>query len=126
MNKAKFAERPDKLHRIQNARSAAICKSIGDSVAVNESEWLPEAQKVMLKACRAKFQHPSMKQVLLSTENTILAEAGPNRLWGTGIKMSDPSAFDKDKWGQNLLGKILMGVRNELQGSSDAVLSTQF
>ena len=123
MHKAQFAENLDKVRKIQNARTAAQCKAIGDSVEVNEQEWLPEAQKAMQKACRAKFQNPLMRQALLDTQDTILAEAGPNRVWGTGIKMSDANAFDKDKWGQNLLGKILTSVRNELQAASSNTLA---
>ena len=45
--------------------------------------------------------------------DTIFAEATPwDRIWGTGLDISSPFAFDMNNWpGQNLLGKVISKVR---------------
>ena len=38
-----------------------------------------------------------------------------DRIWGIGLSMKDEDRFCTDKWkGQNLLGQILMRVRDEI------------
>ena len=45
----------------------------------------------------------------------ILVEASPyDRIWGIGYSVSNAVKVDKIKWGQNLLGKCLMKVRETL------------
>ncbi|EFR94456.1 NADAR family protein [Listeria innocua] len=67
--------------------------------------WESMKDEVMLKAIRAKVeQHPEVKEMLLSTGNTILVEHTENDdYWGDG----------GDGSGKNRLGKILMKVREE-------------
>ena len=62
-------------------------------------------------------QHADLKERLLATENRIMAEASPYDLvWGIGFKASDNLALNQDNWrGQNLLGKVLMSVREALK-----------
>jgi len=63
----------------------------------------------MKKALRAKFtQHEKLKKLLLGTENADIIEDAPNDYqWGCG----------KDGSGQNLLGKALMDIREELKST---------
>ena len=117
MSRALFAQRPDIAQKIRMARGPVQCKALGDAITLKEDEWLPEAKHVMYKACISKFrQHTPSRDCLLSTKDTELAEAGPNKIWGIGLKKENPDAFDKGKWpqGQNQLGKILERVRSEL------------
>ena len=67
----------------------------------------------MLAGLRCKF-HQNPK--LLDTQDKTLAEASKNdKVWGIGMAMSDPNAFDKEKWqGKNQLGNLLMKVRDEI------------
>ena len=66
----------------------------------------------------AKFsQNADLKQLLLNTGDAILAEcAVKDLIWGIGLSMKDPNRFDMNKWrGENLLGKVLMKVREILR-----------
>ena len=65
------------------------------------------------------FQHHNnvFSQKLISTNNKILVEASPfDKIWGVGLDQNNPDILDENKWkGQNLLGKVLMNVRNKLK-----------
>ena len=66
----------------------------------------------------AKFsQTPSLKEFLLNTGETTIAEANPHDLiYGTGLGLRDPQVWEKPKWkGSNLLGKALEKVRSSLK-----------
>ena len=66
----------------------------------------------------AKFQQNSaLKMLLMATGDTTIDEASPSdSTWGIGLSLKDSAAKDQTKWtGENLLGKILMSVRNSLQ-----------
>ena len=54
---------------------------------------------------------------IVDTGDKILVEASPyDRIWGIGLSATHPDAKNPAKWkGENLLGKVLMDVRNELR-----------
>jgi N-glycosidase YbiA len=60
----------------------------------------------MRKAVLAKFtQHPQLQQLLLSTGDTMIVEhTGNDDYWGDG----------GDGRGKNMLGRILMDIRTQL------------
>jgi ribA/ribD-fused uncharacterized protein len=115
-SKALFAEKPDKAQKILSANHPAMCKRIGDSIDVNKDQWLPEAKRLMLKGCTAKFDQDQYARTYLAETNTcILGEASKNQLWGIGMTLNDKNIAVKENWsGQNLLGVILMRIRSEL------------
>jgi predicted NAD-dependent protein-ADP-ribosyltransferase YbiA (DUF1768 family) len=47
-------------------------------------------------------------------------EASPrDRKWGIGLGMRNADALDRKKWrGSNILGQVLMDVRDELESKS--------
>ena len=102
---------------IRAALDPARCKKLGEQVNVDERRWLVEAMRVMRTACLAKFtQNPTAKQFLLKTGDNELAEAGPNKTWGVGLRLDNPQVHNKTEWkGENCLGEILKGIRNELR-----------
>jgi ribA/ribD-fused uncharacterized protein len=71
------------------------------------SDWEKVKDDVMRKVVRAKFtQHKSLLKTLLSTGDAVLVEHTKNdRYWGDG----------GDGTGKNMLGKILMEIREELK-----------
>ena len=121
MNKALCAEEPSVAQKILDAKSARECKALGESIKIDENEWFPKAKEVMLRACRAKFeQHLPSRRFLLNTGQTTLAEAGPDVMWGIGLKMHNPDAFIKGKWlGRNVLGEVLERIRYGLKATEN-------
>lgn len=72
-------------------------------------DWEQVKQSVMLALLRQKFQHEPYRSQLLATGNEELIEGNTwgDRVWGCVLV--------DGKWvGQNLLGKMLMLLREEL------------
>ena len=116
--KAYFAENPQVATKIKATTYPAACKRLGDEIDVkNNQDWLAKAKSLVHKACRIKFdKDPYARKFLLDTGNTTLIEAGPDKVWGVGIKLANPDILTENSWqGTNLLGNILMAVREELK-----------
>jgi ribA/ribD-fused uncharacterized protein len=92
-------------------------KLLGKSVEEFDQElWNATKFYIVCKGNYLKFnQNQDLKQILLKTKNKILVEASPyDKIWGIGY--SKENAMDNiNKWGENLLGKVLMAVRNKLE-----------
>ena len=85
--------------------------------AVNQTpEWTKdEGLKIMEKAIRAKFNCEHMKAKLKLTGTRHLVEATRNKLWGIGQPFTSPNVLQPETYsGQNLLGKLLMKLRDDL------------
>lgn len=96
-------------------------KRLGGRVqGYRESAWAEKCQEVMHLALTLKFeQNPPLKSMLLATGDKELIEASPTDCyWGIGLPLDNPNIKDKSKWrGQNMMGKSLMTVREELRKS---------
>jgi ribA/ribD-fused uncharacterized protein len=54
----------------------------------------------------------------MSTEDRIIVEANKHDpIWGIGMFSDDRNLLRTELWGQNLLGKAIMKVREELKKS---------
>lgn len=73
------------------------------------SDWKQIRVDVMRKAVKRKFEfNPDIRAVLLATGDALLVEDSPtDDFWGRG----------KDGKGQNMLGHILMDIRQELRAN---------
>jgi ribA/ribD-fused uncharacterized protein len=95
-------------------------KALGRKVKrFDDAVWKREREAIVLAGNRAKFtQNAELLTLLLATRGTTLVEASPyDKIWGIGLAAGDPRAQDPDQWkGQNLLGKILTRLRDELLG----------
>ncbi len=93
-------------------------KALGRKVKrFDDTLWKRAREAIVMDGNRAKFtQNPELREVLLATKGTTLVEASPyDKIWGIGLAATDPRAADPTLWkGQNLLGKILTAVRDEL------------
>jgi len=84
----------------------------------NGELWKQIAPDIMKKALVLKFsQNPELKQKLMDTGDRYIGEASPHDdFWGCGLSMNDANVGNYTKWtGQNILGKVLMEVREELK-----------
>ena len=116
--KAKYFRDNITLAQVMTAEDALDCKLIArDTVGYDERRWKEVAYQECYNGLFAKFeQNPSLKQVLLQTGEKTIVESSYDRLWGTGIPLSDPACLDKTKWhNPGILGAILMDIRTKLK-----------
>lgn len=82
-------------------------------------KWRQVCEDIVFEGNMYKFiQNKHYMKLLLKTDDKILVEASPkDNLWGIGYD-ADNALINTDKWGENLLGKILMKVRCILREES--------
>lgn len=93
--------------RIRHAKTPMLAARLGRSRSNPlRRDWESVKVEVMTKAVRAKFtQYPDLREILLATGDAKLIEHTTNdSYWGDG----------GDGSGRNMLGRILMRVRDEL------------
>jgi len=85
----------------------------------DDVKWSSLRVNIMKKGVMEKFkQNSKLKNYLLSTGNAMLVEASPyDKIWGIGMNADNAlKAYHKNiPFNGNLLGKVLMDVRNELK-----------
>lgn len=87
----------------------------------DESRWDSVKHDVVLRGNLLKFrQNPAMAAVLSGTGDAVIAFAAANDpVWGTGWSLAEHASLSGTDWpGQNLLGKVLMQVREDLRRSA--------
>lgn len=91
----RLSDTPDDAKRMGNDTSYPI-----------RSDWEEAKVEVMRTALKAKFtQNPHLKEKLLATKDAVLMEnSQKDYFWGIG----------KDGSGKNMLGKLLMELRDKL------------
>jgi ribA/ribD-fused uncharacterized protein len=80
----------------------------------NQDIWDQHKENIVKEGNYLKFsQNEDLKEYLIDTYPYELVEANKyDKIWGIGMFAHDPNIHDTSKWGQNLLGKILMKVRD--------------
>jgi len=96
---------PDVRLMIKNAKTPGKAKRLGRCVEMRP-DWDEVKVEIMLNLVRKKFENPFLRPMLLATDDAELIEGNHHndRFWGT-----------VDGVGQNVLGKILMRVREEIR-----------
>lgn len=101
--------------------SPAQAKALGRKIKdFDESIWQQHRVDIVFKGNLVKFsQNSDIRQYLINTQGRVLVEASPvDRIWGMGLSQSSQDASNPKHWqGLNLLGFILMRVRDVLQES---------
>lgn len=110
----------DLAEQILQTSNPAECKKIAGQKfpEFNSAIWEKTCYTIVKRGVKAKFmQNEDIRKTLLSTGNELLAECSPyDKKWGIGIDINDPDRNNISKWkGNNLLGRILMEVREELR-----------
>jgi len=105
--------------KILTASTPKEAKTLGRQVKNFDPDiWTKYRQAIVWKGNMLKFnQNPRLKNFLIQTGDTVLAEASPyDKIWGIGLRASDPQALTPCKWpGLNLLGETLMNVRTHMR-----------
>ena len=92
---------------IRKVKTPLQARALGKK-GVERDDWPQYRVQVMEKALREKFSeaHPELKAKLLSSGKKVLREISPvDNFWGIG----------KSKKGKNMLGVLLMKIRDEIQ-----------
>lgn len=90
-------------HAIRKVSSPSFAKAMGRKIDLRP-DWEDVKYEIMLTCLRAKFQIPYFRRELLSTGYREIREDSPTDfVWGYRNE------------GQNLLGKALMQIRDELR-----------
>ena len=105
--------------RILKEENPAKAKKLGREVKnFDDAKWSKVCYEIMYKINYEKyFQNTRLKNILLNTGDKILVEANPKDFrWSCGLEANDPNIENKKDWpGENLLGEVLMQIRQELK-----------
>lgn len=117
--KAKFFGADEIANKILQAKTPKECKDFGRSrqIPFNETLWVENRERIYKEVLLDKFSSPKLKEQILATKDKTLVEASPyDNIWGIKMSAEHPDAENPSKWkGLNLLGKVLMEVREELK-----------
>ena len=104
------------MQEIISSNSSKHIRELGRKIkGFDQTIWDSAKYDIVKRGVYLKFTtHNDLKNILLKTGDNIIAEAAwYDRIWGIGISVED--AYSGKPWrGENLLGKILMDVRDEL------------
>ena len=116
--KARIFGDEEALEMIFKAYHPNQMKLIGKKVKnFDEEVWSREKMNIVKIGNMAKFsQNPKLKKYLIGTKSKILVKTNKHDLiWGIGLSKDDENIENPLKWkGQNLLGFILMNIRDIL------------
>lgn len=121
--KARVFEDMSTWAKIMNASDPKEQKSLGRQVrGFNEQKWAEVRYEIVLKGTLEKYrQNQHLLERLLAVPDEItFVEASPeDKVWGIGMRRSDPRAVDPSQWrGLNLLGKAVTEARTILRKES--------
>ena len=106
------------LQKILEAPDPKSVKDLGRAVTSFDAvRWESSCPELAIQGNLSKFaQNQPLRDYLLATGDKVLVEASPvDRIWGIGLSANDERARNPHLWdGHNLLGFVLMEVRNRL------------
>lgn len=108
----------EKILRASTPRQAKVLGKSAEGYV--DRVWKLHREEIMERALTLKFtQNEQLKERLCATKGKVLVEASPyDKVWGVGLSADNPRIYDPKQWrGQNLLGKVLMKVRDKLTGT---------
>ncbi len=110
-----FVRREAILAEPRPAKAKFLARTIKN---FDKAKWDLVAPRIMAYIVTEKFrQNPVAREKLLGTGGAIIVEATEfDPFWGSGLNIMDDSHVDFAKWrGFNVLGQILMNVRERLR-----------
>lgn len=121
-SRAEIEKREDLMTKAIQASTAVACKRLLNTMKYmkGQKRWEGERGNILYNGLYEKFvQNPDLRAFLLETGDDRLGEACRDQVWGIGMSLEDPDAFDHLSWEGNLQGKTLMKVRRVLRGKED-------
>ena len=114
--RAKYFKDHESAAKILATKNPAEVKRLGYKVrGFKAAEWSKVKEDVMLKLLRIKFRAGTkMAENLKNTGRKLLAESGRDAFYSCGMSLTHPDVLDTTKWKSNVLGKLQMKIRNEL------------
>ncbi len=104
--------------KIQLQKNPKEAKKLGRLIkGYDDEKWATERFNRMVHVNILKYSQSEFhKENLFRTKDRILVEASPyDKIWGVGLKQEDDLILDERNWlGHNLLGRVLMKVRENL------------
>ena len=94
-----------------------------------DSKWDEVAGTVCYPGLQAKFQQNphAMDTLIRKTGNKKIVECVSDRLWATGIPLTDPNCLEDTKWiSQGILGQMLESIRNDSLNCHRGSMSIQY
>jgi ribA/ribD-fused uncharacterized protein len=117
--KARLFKDEEALSAILKTPKPGTAKALGRTVRnFDKTIWDAKAYHIVVEGNVHKFsQNESMKNLLMTTGNTVIVEASPrDRIWGIGMGQENKNAQDPHTWrGKNWLGFALMEARDKLK-----------
>lgn len=113
--KAVFFGDMNTASKILMADSPKEAKRLGRKVKpFDAEEWSKVSFDIMKNVVALKFeQNPRLRNELLKYSTGTFVEASPwDRIWGIGFNENE-AIQNEERWGKNLLGKILTDIRDE-------------
>ena len=107
---------------IMETQSPRKIKALGRQVrSFDEKVWKKERVRIVKDNSAAKFtQNRHLLEALMNTTGLIVEASPADAVWGIGLIADEARSIPEEKWpGENLLGKILTVVRDELKESSE-------
>ena len=103
---AMFHEDFECAEDIKRAKDARAAKRVSKEIIKKHEGWLEKRVDVMIEVLKAKAEVPEFREALLATGQAELVENVVSReaFWGVGVG---------DREGGNMLGKLLMVLREE-------------
>jgi ribA/ribD-fused uncharacterized protein len=114
--KAMYFQDPETAVKIMATNDAKQIKQLGREIKnYDDKEW-EKVRRDKMKIClKDKFNNFDLAMILLSTKDKMIVEAASyDRIYGCGFD-ADNAIENRNKWGLNLLGELLMEIRGELK-----------
>ena len=115
--KARFFKDEDSYKMILKAKNTAEQSKLARGiVGYDPQQWTIEMKEHMRRGYRELFlQYPRIFKGLKETGDGVIACCSEyDRMWATGFSISDEEKLkDKDTWGGNMTGELLMELRGQ-------------
>ncbi len=111
----------DFRENVAKLKEAAFAKKLGQKIRVRK-DWSEKKFQFMEYGLREKFKDPDLRDKLVGTGNIEIIE---NNVWHD-IEWGQCSCDKCKNKGRNLLGKLLMRLRNEFNGTQKKGLEQLF